>query len=77
VIHTISKNIEMGSLLKSTVPIGTGQKVKGWVKEELEKRGVSHAFDVVSNPEFLREGSAVHDFSHPDRVVVGAESERA
>jgi UDPglucose 6-dehydrogenase len=62
---------------KSTVPIGTGQKVKGWVREELEKRGVSHEFDVVSNPEFLREGSAVHDFSHPDRVVIGAESERA
>lgn len=62
---------------KSTVPIGTGQKVKGWVIEELEKRGVSYDFDVVSNPEFLREGSAVHDFSHPDRVVIGAESKRA
>lgn len=62
---------------KSTVPIGTGQKVKGWVREELAKRGVSYDFDVVSNPEFLREGSAVHDFSHPDRVVIGAESERA
>lgn len=62
---------------KSTVPIGTGQKVKGWVKDELNKRGVSYDFDVVSNPEFLREGSAVHDFSHPDRVVIGAESNRA
>lgn len=62
---------------KSTVPIGTGQRVKGWVKEELEKRGVDYDFDVVSNPEFLREGSAVHDFSHPDRVVIGAESKRA
>lgn len=62
---------------KSTVPIGTGQKVKGWVREELEKRGLSYDFDVVSNPEFLREGSAVHDFTHPDRVVIGAESERA
>lgn len=62
---------------KSTVPIGTGQKVKGWVIEELQKRGVAYDFDVVSNPEFLREGSAVYDFSHPDRVVIGAESERA
>lgn len=62
---------------KSTVPIGTGQRVKGWVREELEKRKVSYEFDVVSNPEFLREGSAVHDFTHPDRVVLGTESERA
>lgn len=62
---------------KSTVPIGTGQKVKGWIAEELAARGVSYDFDVVSNPEFLREGSAVHDFTHPDRVVIGAESQRA
>lgn len=62
---------------KSTVPIGTGQKVKGWVQQELDRRNVSHRFDVVSNPEFLREGSAVHDFSHPDRVVIGAESSYA
>lgn len=62
---------------KSTVPIGTGQKVRHWVQQELDLRNVSHLFDVVSNPEFLREGSAVHDFSHPDRVVIGAESPRA
>lgn len=62
---------------KSTVPVGTGQRVKGWIKEELVKRGVDYDFDVVSNPEFLREGSAVYDFSHPDRVVIGAESSRA
>jgi UDPglucose 6-dehydrogenase len=62
---------------KSTVPIGTGRKVYGWVKEELEKRGGKIEFDVVSNPEFLREGSAVYDFTHPDRVVIGSESEKA
>lgn len=62
---------------KSTVPVGTGQRVKLWVREELAKRGASYDFDVVSNPEFLREGSAVYDFTHPDRVVIGAESQRA
>jgi UDPglucose 6-dehydrogenase len=62
---------------KSTVPIGTGQKVKGWISEELAARGADISFDVVSNPEFLREGSAVQDFTHPDRVVLGAESEKA
>jgi UDPglucose 6-dehydrogenase len=62
---------------KSTVPIGTGQKVKSWIQQELDNRCAFHLFDIVSNPEFLREGSALHDFSHPDRVVIGAESDRA
>ena len=62
---------------KSTVPIGTGKKVKEWINEEMAKRGASFEFDVVSNPEFLREGSAVHDFTHPDRVVIGTDSKRA
>ncbi|TYQ15952.1 UNVERIFIED_CONTAM: UDP-glucose dehydrogenase [Acetivibrio alkalicellulosi] len=62
---------------KSTVPVGTGQKVKALIEEELKKRSASYVFDVVSNPEFLREGSSVYDFLHPDRVVVGAESQRA
>jgi UDPglucose 6-dehydrogenase len=62
---------------KSTVPIGTGQKVKRWIGDELVKRGLDIEFDVVSNPEFLREGTAVYDFTHPDRVVIGSESEKA
>ncbi len=62
---------------KSTVPIGTGQKVKAVIKEELKKRDLDYDFDVVSNPEFLREGSAIYDFTHPDRIVIGTESEKA
>lgn len=62
---------------KSTVPVGTGQKVKEIIKREMEKRGVNYEFDVVSNPEFLREGKAVYDFTHPDRIVIGVESNRA
>ncbi len=62
---------------KSTVPVGTGRRVTAWISEELFRRGIQIDFDVVSNPEFLREGSAVHDFTHPDRVVIGASSERA
>ena len=69
---------------KSTVPIGTARKVKRWIGEEIAnrvRRGElaenDLSFDVVSNPEFLREGAAVHDFTHPDRIVIGAETERA
>jgi UDPglucose 6-dehydrogenase len=62
---------------KSTVPIGTGHSVKTWIADELKKRGADIPFDVVSNPEFLREGSAVQDFTHPDRVVIGCENEKA
>ena len=62
---------------KSTVPVGTGERVRAAVAEELAKRGVELDFSVVSNPEFLKEGAAVEDFMRPDRIVVGADDERA
>lgn len=62
---------------KSTVPIGTGQKVKKIINEIIKKRDLIIDFDVVSNPEFLREGKALQDFTHPDRIVLGVESEKA
>ncbi|MFD0798326.1 UDP-glucose dehydrogenase family protein [Maribacter chungangensis] len=64
-------------ITKSTVPVGTSFKVKAAVQEELAKRKVDIPFDVASNPEFLKEGSAIDDFLKPDRIVVGVESERA
>lgn len=62
---------------KSTVPVGTSRKVAAVIQTVLKKRGASYRFDIVSNPEFLREGSAVYDFLHPDRVVIGTNSEKA
>ncbi|MGZ5425545.1 MAG: UDP-glucose dehydrogenase family protein, partial [Candidatus Aminicenantales bacterium] len=63
---------------KSTVPVGTGRRVKELIRGILERRGLAGlAFDIVSNPEFLREGSAVRDFMHPDRIVIGSENEKA
>jgi UDPglucose 6-dehydrogenase len=58
---------------KSTVPVGTSDKIRGWVQEELDRRGDATSFSVASNPEFLREGAAIGDFMRPDRVVIGTE----
>ncbi len=79
VARTIGRNIKKYVLVvtKSTVPVGTAQKVKHAIQEELDKRGVQIPFDVASNPEFLKEGNAIDDFMKPDRVVVGVESEQA
>ncbi len=79
VAETIAQNMNEYKLIvtKSTVPVGTYLKVKARIEETFKKRGQSFAFDVVSNPEFLREGSAIEDCLKPHRVVVGVESEKA
>ena len=70
-------NEYMVVVTKSTVPVGTAEKVRHAVADELEKRGSDLTFDVASNPEFLKEGAAINDFLKPDRIVVGVESERS
>ncbi len=79
VAETFGRCINRYTLLvmKSTVPVGTTHRVGSIVKAELEKRGADIGFDVVSNPEFLKEGAAIKDFMSPDRIVIGVESERA
>lgn len=62
---------------KSTVPVGTADKVKQAMQEELSRRGINPEFSMVSNPEFLKEGAAIDDFNRPDRIVIGAEDETA
>jgi UDPglucose 6-dehydrogenase len=64
-------------ITKSTVPVGTAEKVKNAIAEALSKRGSKLSFDVASNPEFLKEGAAIEDFMKPDRIVCGVQSERA
>ena len=79
VAKTIGENLTDYKLIvtKSTVPVGTAEKVRAVIREELERRGLDIPFDVASNPEFLKEGNAISDFMSPDRVVVGVETERA
>lgn len=79
VAKEIGQNINEYSVIvdKSTVPVGTADKVKKTIQNELEKRGVVVEFTVVSNPEFLKEGAAVNDFLKPDRIIIGADSQRA
>ena len=77
VAKSIGKNLCHNMIIvdKSTVPIGTADKVRSAIQNELDLRGSKLEFDVVSNPEFLKEGAAINDFMHPDRVVVGANSD--
>lgn len=80
VAKTIGEHLSKYALIvtKSTVPVGTAKLVKEAIQKELDKRGLSDLdFDIASNPEFLKEGVAITDFMHPDRVVVGIESDRA
>lgn len=79
VAKEIGKNIVGYSVIvdKSTVPVGTADKVRQTIQGEIDRRGLDIKFDVVSNPEFLKEGAAVVDFMKPDRIVVGADTDRA
>jgi UDPglucose 6-dehydrogenase len=79
VARTIGKHIERSTVVvdKSTVPVGTADRVQAAIAEELRARGVEVPFDVVSNPEFLKEGDAVNDCMRPDRIVIGASNAQA
>lgn len=79
VAETIGKYMEhhMYIIDKSTVPVGTAQKVREKIQEELNKRGSQLTFDVISNPEFLKEGTAIEDCSKPDRIVIGTDNNKA
>jgi UDPglucose 6-dehydrogenase len=79
VAATIGKHLERPAVVvdKSTVPVGTADKVRAKIAETLAARGAEVAFDVVSNPEFLKEGAAVEDCMRPDRIVIGADNPKA
>lgn len=82
--HVISVAREIGKVItrhivvvtKSTVPVGTSEKIRSAIKSELEKRNVSVPFDMASNPEFLKEGAAIDDFLKPERIVIGTDNEK-
>ncbi|MCL1985573.1 MAG: nucleotide sugar dehydrogenase, partial [Betaproteobacteria bacterium] len=82
-VETVARQIgqtmqkELVVVDKSTVPVGTADRIRAIIAEELAKRGIKLAFDVVSNPEFLKEGDAINDFMKPDRIVVGTHNERS
>ena len=83
--HVLAVGRKIGQLIdhymvivtKSTVPVGTAEKVRQIIREEITKRGADVDFDMASNPEFLKEGAAVQDFLRPDRIVIGVDSEKA
>lgn len=79
VARTIGDSLDKPSIvvMKSTVPVGTSDRVCEIIEERLRARGVNVGFDVVSNPEFLKEGVAIEDFQRPDRIIIGAESPAA
>ena len=79
VAREIGQNLNKYSLIvdKSTVPVGTAEKVEQEISAQLKQRGIDIEFDVISNPEFLKEGAAIDDFMRPDRIIVGVESEKA
>ena len=83
--HVLSVASDVGKILddyivvatKSTVPVGTAEKVRKTIQEELDKRGVNVRFDMASNPEFLKEGAAIEDFLRPERIIIGVDNEKA
>ena len=79
VARTIGRHLERPAVIvnKSTVPVGTADKVRATIAANWRARGVDVAFEVVSNPEFLKEGDAVNDCMRPDRIVIGASSAAA
>jgi UDPglucose 6-dehydrogenase len=83
--HVLQVAEEIGKMIddyvvvttKSTVPVGTSEKIRAKIKAQIEKRGLNINFDMASNPEFLKEGAAVEDFLRPERIIIGTDNEKA